>query len=129
MSGNPVVTHSGYDLVYYERPAGVSGIYMDAVIVEVCTDATCSTSYTVFNWGNGALDSNTNIGAAGYSPGEPDNASIPESALYGSSPLQVGITIDVDAVAPAGTYAYIRITSPSGGDSDGSEIDSLEVLP
>jgi hypothetical protein len=102
---------------------------MDAVIVEVCTDAVCSVSYTVFNWGDGAIDGNTSVGAAGYTPGEPDNDGIPEAVLYGTPPLRVGIEIDVDPVAPPGVYPYVRLTSPSGGASDGSEIDALQVLP
>jgi hypothetical protein len=72
------------------------------------------------------IDTNTNIGVLGYSPGEPDNQVIPQSVLYGV-PLQTGITIDVDAVAPAGTYRYVRLTSPTS--VDGSEVDALEVLP
>jgi hypothetical protein len=128
LGGNPIVTHAGYDLVYYERFA--SGLlYVDSVVVAVCTDAACTTRYTVFNWGNGSLDMNTNLGSNGYTPGEPDNTNIPLSVLYGSWPYQSGIAIDVDAVAPGGTYRYVRITSPAGGDFDGSEVDALEVLP
>jgi hypothetical protein len=123
------VTHAGYDLVYYERDAALPGIYMDSVLVEVCTDATCSVSYPVFNWGDGIIDGNTNIGALGYSPGEPDNQTIPESVLYGTPPLQVGITIDVDAVAPAGTYGYLRLSAPGAPLTDGAEVDAIEVLP
>lgn len=128
LGGNPIVTHAGYDLVYYERMIDPV-VYMDWVVVQVCPDAACSTRYTVFNWGNGSLDVNTNLGAAGYTAGEPDNDPIPESAFYGSYPLRVGVTIDVDAVAPAGTYRYVRIVSPNGGGGDGAEIDALQVLP
>jgi hypothetical protein len=123
------MTHAGYDLVYYERDALLPGIYMDSVLVEVCTDVTCSVSYPVFNWGDGAIDANTNVGAAGYSPGEPDNQTIPESVLYGTPPLQVGITIDVDAAAPAGTYGYLRLSAPGAPLTDGAEVDAIEVLP
>jgi len=123
------VTHAGYDLVYYERDAALPGIYLDSVTVEVCADALCLVSYLVFNWGDGILDTNTNVGAAGYSPGEPDNQIIPESVLYGTPPLQVGITIDVDAVAPAGTYGYLRLSAPGAPLTDGAEVDAVEVLP
>ncbi len=102
---------------------------MDSVAVAVCPDAACATRYSVFRWGDGTLDTNTNIGAAGYSPGEPDNAVIPISALYGSSPYQTGITIDVDAVAPGGTYRYVAIRSLGVGDMDGAEVDSILILP
>jgi hypothetical protein len=128
LGGNPIVTHIGYDLVLFERSTP-SGVNMDWVVVQVCPDAACSTRYTVFNWGNGSLDLNTNLGAAGYTPGEPDNNIIPFSAFFGILPYQTGYTIDVDAVAPGGTYRYVRIFSPVGGDSDGSEIDALQVLP
>jgi hypothetical protein len=128
MSASPIVTHAGYDLVYYERDAALPGIYLDSVVVEVCLDATCTVSYPVFTWGDGPIDANTNIGAAGYTPGEPDNGVIPESALYGTPPLKVGITIDIEAVAPPGTYSYLRISSPSML-TDGAEIDAIEVLP
>jgi hypothetical protein len=130
LSSNPVVTHAGDDLVYYERYApAIPGIYMDSVKVEVCSDATCSVSYTVFDWGDGVLDGNTNVGAAGYSPGEPDNQTIPESVLFGTPPLQVGITIDVEAVAPPGTYPYLRLSAPGAPLTDGAEVDAIDVLP
>ena len=128
LGGNPIITHAGYDIVYYERLSS-GNVLMDTVTVAVCTDPACSTKYLVFHWGDGALDTNTNIGAAGYTPGEPDNALIPPSALYGSSPYQTGITIDVDAVAPSGTYRFISIHSFGGGDWLGAEIDAIEVLP
>ncbi len=102
---------------------------MDWVIIEVCTDAACSTAYQVFNWYNGVIDTNTNIGAAGYTPGEPDNAPIPAAVLRASGSYQTGIEIDIDAVAPPGIYQYIRISVPLGGDNDAGEVDSIEVLP
>jgi hypothetical protein len=58
-------------------------------------------------------------------PQETDQRDIPTSALYNGT----GIAIDVDAIAPPGTYSYIRFTAPAG-DSDGqTEIDAAEVLP
>jgi hypothetical protein len=135
LSGSPIVAHAGYDFVYFERYASaVPGIYMDSVVVEVCGDPACATSHVVFNWNDWALDANTNIGAAGYGAlGEPDNSPIPESALYGTSPLKVGITIDVDAMAPPGTYNYLRLSAPPAGGpgavTDGAEVDSIEILP
>ena len=129
LGGSPIVTQPGYDFVYYERyAASAGGIYLDSVVIEVCTDASCSVSYQVFNWGDAVIDLNTNIGVLGYSPGEPDNDPIPEADLYGTPPLQVGITIDVDAVAPSGTYQYIRLSAPGGSQPDGAEIDAIEAL-
>jgi len=98
---------------------------LDWVIVDVCADSSCATSYTVFYWGNAFADPNTNIGALGYGPPEADNQSIPQTDLWGST----GIAIDVDAVAPAGTYQWIRIQSPLGDANDPAEVDALEVLP
>jgi len=113
-----------YDLVYYERDTG-SSIMLDWVIVDVCADSSCSTAYTAFYWGNATADFNTNIGALGYGPPESDNQLIPSTDLWGST----GIAIDVDAVAPAGAYQWIRIQSPLGGSNDPAEVDALEVLP
>jgi hypothetical protein len=101
---------------------------MDSVVVEVCRNSSCASSTVVFNWSDGVLDANTNIGAAGYSPSEPDNDPIPEAVLYGTAPLKTGVAIDVDAVAPGGTYRYLRLTAP-GGLTDGAEVDSIQVLP
>jgi hypothetical protein len=50
--------------------------------------------------------------------------------LYGTAPYTTGIAIDIDGVAPAGTYQYVRIYSPPGGpDGYGPEVDAIEVLP
>lgn len=98
---------------------------LDWVIVDVCADSSCSTAYTVFYWGNATADFNTNIGALGYGPPESDNQLIPSTDLWGST----GIAMDVDAVAPAGAYQWIRIQTPLGGANDPAEVDALEVLP
>jgi hypothetical protein len=126
---NPGMPHAGYDLVYYERENPVGAISLDWVIVEI---GNCSSGswYPVFNWYDNVLDSNTNIAAAGYGIGEQDNKVIPVGVLYGSSPYQTGIAIDVDAVAPPpGLYNCVRISSPFGGDNDAAEVDAVEVLP
>lgn len=117
--------HAGADLVYYERPAG-PGIYLDWVIVDVCTDATCSTTYTIFNWGDGAPDVNTNVaGYSGDGDGEADNEAIPSGSLYAAT----GVAIDISGIVPPGTYQYVRFFAPLGGDNDGADVDALEVLP
>jgi hypothetical protein len=106
-------------------------ISLDWVIVEVSKNA--GGPWTpVFNWGDNIVDSNTNIGQAGYgAAGEADNQQIPFSALYGSGSLQTGVAIDVDAVAlpGPGIYRWVRIRSPLGGDNDSAEVDAIEVLP
>ena len=102
---------------------------LDWVVVEVCPDAACATSYQVFYWGNASADLNTNIGAI-YGPPEIDNQSIPNADLYGTSPFQTGIAIDLDSVSgiPDGTYPYVRLYSPLGGGNDAAQVDALEVI-
>jgi hypothetical protein len=125
----PHVTAHGdanYDLVYYESP-GCSGICLDWVIVDVCDTLPCPTWLTVFNWGDDIPDNNTNV-AAYSAGGELDNKDIPPSALLNS----IGITIDVDAFGPSpiGGYRYVRVRSPvNWPDNDGSQIDSIEIVP
>ncbi len=128
LGGNTIVTHPGYDLVYYEYFNGIE-VVMNSIIVEVGTSA-FGPWHQVFYWGDGILDANTNIGAAGYgSSGEPDTQSIPSThpPLYGYAPLITGVAIDVDAVAPAGTYSWVRLTVPTTNCSD-SEVDALQPL-
>jgi hypothetical protein len=116
-----------YDLVYYERSApGGTGVFLDWVIIEIGDGINW---YTVFNWGNNIADTNSNMDfnilPNPQVPQETDQRDIPTSALYNGT----GIAIDVDAIAPPGTYSYIRFTAPAG-DSDGqTEIDAAEVLP
>jgi PKD repeat protein len=125
LGATPIVTGAGYDLVYFESlNAGV--VELDRVIVEVGT--TLGSWYVVFNWGDGAIDAQTSVGAAGYAPGEPDNYPIPPAGpqFYSSGGYTTGVAINVDSVAPAGTYQYVRITSPISADP--SQVDALQVL-
>jgi len=116
-----ISTGSGYDFVYYERYAdlggGNYGILLDLVKVEISADN--STWYTVFNWGDGSPDTNTNL--AGFSP-ETDNYPIPEASLFNGS----GILINIDPIVPPGYYPYMRFTGDCG--VDGAEIDAIELL-
>ena len=119
-NGNP-----GYDLVYYEFPAG-SGVWLDWAVVQI-SDGT--NWYTIFNWGDNIADTNTNMNFNILSnpivPPEQDQRDIPSAELYNST----GIAIDIDAVVPPGTYPYIRFTAPTG-DIDGQmEIDAIQLLP
>jgi hypothetical protein len=120
-----------YDLVYYEReadPGSTGFIDMDRVTVQISTDNI--TWYTVFWWGDGLLDTNTNIGQAGYGGAELNNTPIPmsEPPLYRSSTGPItGIAIDVDnspVPPPPGLYRFVSIT----GDLQ-ADVDSIEVLP
>src|SRR6185503_1144784 len=114
----------------YEREADATRgfIQMDFVSVQVGTSAS-GPWFEVFNWGDGVLDANTNIGQAGYgSSGEPADLQIPMTnpILYGSMPFITGIAIDVDAKAPPGVYRWVRLVGVGAGSN--SEVDALQVL-
>jgi hypothetical protein len=113
---------------------------MDWVILQISTDQV--NWYTIFYWGDYIPDTNSNV--SGYT--ENDNAVIPLSVLYGTLPLKTGIAIDVDGApgvavpapldattipgpVPPGSYRYLRIYAPPGGDGDGTGMDSMDVLP
>lgn len=116
---------TGWDLVYYEFPAG-SGIWLDWVIIQIGDG---NNWYTVFNWYDNIADTNSNMNfnilSNPQTPPEPDQRDILSAELYNST----GIAIDIDAIVPPGTYPYIRFIAPAG-DVDGQmEIDAIEVLP
>ena len=111
--------HPGWDLVYYELPNGC-GIAMDWVEIQV-GDGT--NWYTAFFWGDGTVDSNSNLASLGLP--ESDNRSICSADLYGST----GIAIELDGIIPSGTYPYVKIIAPAG-DVDGVvEVDAVTPLP
>ncbi len=118
---------TAFDLVYYENENPATMINLDWVIVEIGRSDS-GPWVQVFYWGDGLLDSNTNIGQAGYGAGsEPDNQPIPFADLYGGN--SPGVAIDVDAFAPTGNYRWLRITTPLGGDNDAAEVDAIMSLP
>ena len=124
------------DFVYFEYMYAPNQVLMDWVQVEISADG--STWFTVFFWGDGASDANTNV--AGISPEDDNYAFSPADATLYASPgaptIYSGVTIDIDAItgSPAGTtYSWIRITAPeippgSGnyGDADGLTLDSIQ---
>jgi uncharacterized repeat protein (TIGR01451 family) len=119
------------DIVYFERALGPNYIQMDNVILEL-GDFFLNVWYMIFNWGNGPADtnSNLNIGNPALGGTEYDNRDITTVPLYGTPPLNSGITIDIDGYAPTGTpYQWLRISVPTGGAGDGADIDSILVLP
>jgi hypothetical protein len=122
--------NNDFDLVYYERgvipPPVPTQIQMDWVVVQVSTSPS-GPWFTIFYWGDYIDDTNTNINYLLYN--ENNNEPINVSDLYGSPPYQTGITIDIDARAPAGTYPYVRIYSPFNPGNDSAQVDALEVLP
>jgi hypothetical protein len=124
VSAPHITSHPGYDFVDYEH-TGCSGICLDWVQIDLCGDP-CTGWVTVFNWGDGVSDANTNV-AAFSAGGEDDNEDIPAAALLNGT----GITIDVDPFGvPPGGYRYLRIWSPiNWPNNDGAEVDSLDILP
>lgn len=132
LGANPVVTHDGYDMIYYEVPydRDTSVVWLDYVIVEVGDSAT-GPWLQVFNWGDQKFDANTSLGAAGIGRnGEVNELAIPITVppFYGTLPRATGIAIDVDAVVPRGTYRFVRIsTLPSGCRS--AEADAIQIVP
>ncbi|GAB4505815.1 MAG: hypothetical protein Fur0043_28140 [Anaerolineales bacterium] len=120
VNGNP-----GWDLVYYEYPHGTcGGILLDWVIIQVGDG---NNWYTVFNWGDGIIDSHAITSTAGLP--EDDHRELCAAQLYNST----GVAIDLDAVIPPGSYPYLRFLAPPvppPGDPDGIiEIDALQTLP
>ncbi len=124
----PVVANGdgAWDLVYYEleNPGPPPFVLLDWVVIEISDGHNW---YTVYNWGNGVSDTNTNV--ASFSP-EIDEFNIPSGPpLYNNT----GVAINVDTIVPLGNYPYIRLTSPSSGvgaPADGStDIDAITPIP
>jgi hypothetical protein len=116
-----------FDFVFYEYENPPTRIRLDWIIIEASING-FDGWVQIFNWGDDVVDLNSNIGQLGYgASGEPDNHEIPLTDLYGGN--STGVAIDLDAVVPPGTYQWIRISSPLGGDDDGPTVDSIEVIP
>jgi hypothetical protein len=123
------------DIRYYERLVTLDPtvIAFDWVTLQVGTgpSGACATGswFTALDWGDMNRDNN---GHLGNSYPEIDNERISISDLHGGI-FQTGISIDLDA-APLGIpnqqYPCVRVISPiNWPDNDGSEMDSLEILP
>jgi hypothetical protein len=115
-------------VLYEKEEASAAGkIHLGAVKIEVYDQMTAAW-YTIYNWGDGAADSN-----ASYNNGnsEPDGFPVDKSLLYGTLPLNTGIAIDIDTlvIAQGGTVGdsitIIRVTSLSNANC---EVDSLQML-
>ena len=134
--GTPLIVngHPSWDLVFYELPNG-SGIAMDLIVVQVSDG---SNWYTIFNWGDNAPDTNSNLNIAVLGGSETDNrdfTSIPASdILYpfnsgtDANP-STGVVFELDGVVPNGTYPYIRFIASAGDVDGGAEIDAVTILP
>jgi hypothetical protein len=133
---SPAIVADGdgaYDFVYYERvapppavpPVTDPRVDMDWVQIQISSDG--STWYTVFYWGNGSSDGNSNVAlpAGPWCATETDNCGIPLTSLYNST----GVAINIDGLVPAGSYPWIRITAPAGDAGDGCDIDAIQILP
>ncbi|MCA9904921.1 MAG: hypothetical protein KC547_13785, partial [Anaerolineae bacterium] len=130
LGSTPINTHAGFDIVSYEMrsTANPGYILMDFTIIQVGRNHN-GPWYTVFYWGDNILDANTSVGQAGYgAAGEANEQPIPMvvPVLYDGNGLTTGIAIDIDAVAPSGTYRYVRII---GLNATGSEVDAIQLLP
>jgi hypothetical protein len=116
---------AGWDIAYYELPAG-GGVLLDWAIIQVSDGMTW---YTVFDWGNNVADTNSNVDfnilSNPTTPPERDQRNISSAELYNST----GIAIDLDSVVPPGTYPYIRFIAPPGDVDNQMEIDAIEVIP
>lgn len=126
--GAPIVVVGGetsYDLVLYELPSG-TGIMMDHVILQVSDGYNW---YTIFNWGDGSADTNSNLDISNIAVGgaEDDNRDFSTSPASDILYNGTGVAINLDGVVPNGNYLYIRIVSPAS--IDGSDVDAIEVLP
>jgi hypothetical protein len=126
LGASPLITHAGYDLVYYESENPPDHISLDWVVLQVGTEPGGPWT-TVFYWGDDLPDANSNISA--LSLPEIDNLPISLTVLSGVEPHVLGLAIDVEQRAPAGTYQYLRIFSPSGEFDDPAQLDAIELLP
>lgn len=122
---------AAWDLVFYEYSVSpmFEGIWLDWIIIEISDG---NNWYTVFNWGDNARDTNTNVDyvlltvpVTPPDPEEVDQRPIATGDLYNGT----GVAINIDSIVPPGTYTYIRFYAPLG-DADGqAEIDAIEILP
>lgn len=128
-SATPIIVDGNtgdFEVILYERYNG-GIVYMDWIMLEISTDGI--TWVTIFNWSDGIDDANSSLIPTYAGSGEPDNYGIPAAAPLVGNPFTTGIMIDADAVAPLGTYMFVRISSPLGGSGNAAELDSIEVLP
>ena len=129
-----------YDLVYYEMQASGNATYpaenprvdLDWIQIEISADGV--SWQTVFYWGDGSSDDNTNVALPVQGPPGPvgvfcatesDNCQIPFARLYNNT----GVAIDIDAFVSPGNYSWIRITSPASPGGDGADVNAIQILP
>jgi len=123
------------DFIYFEHMYAPNQVLMDWVQVEISADG--STWFTVFFWGDGIPDTNTNLNINIIGGAEDDNRAFdPANAVFYTSPaplsISSGVTINIDAIPGITTgtdYYWIRITAPqvggTYGGNDGLEVDAI----
>jgi hypothetical protein len=118
-----------YDMVYYQSPAG-SGILMDQVIIAISQNSNGGDYYTVFYWGDGTADLNSNVGAVTVATGtENDNQSISTAYLYGTTGVAINIEGTVLSTPPVGWYQYVVIIVPNTGVDGNADIGDIQIIP
>ena len=130
---SPAIISSGGstpDFVFYERDTG-TGIALDRVRIDISADGSPGSWITVFNWGDGSDDSNSNMSLAIIGDGgdpsnpEPDDRAIPYAELYNNT----GVTIDIDSLGLSGSYPWIQFYCPTtaeGNTDNVCDIDSIQ---
>jgi hypothetical protein len=122
---------SDYDLAYFERLIDGNRIELDAIRIDISQDGI--SWYTVFWWqGDDTAfnDRNTHLWRdIGYNGPEDDNHVFLVGDLYSANGYSSGIAIDADALAPVGTYYFVRFTAISTSTNDGADVDGVLVLP
>ena len=122
---------AAWDLVFYEYSVSpmFEGIWLDWIIIEISDG---NNWYRVFNWGDNARDTNTNVDyviltvpVTPPDPEEVDQRPIATGDLYNGT----GVAINIDGLVPLGNYTFIRFYAPTGDVDGGAEIDALEILP
>ena len=135
---DPPITVNGpsdtnYDLVYYERHDKGSTVNFDQVIIGISMFSNGNTYYEVFNWGDGVPDTNSNLVSNGTTLDESlAHEAVDDSSLYGTSPLQTGVLIDVDngnGHPPPGYYNYVVIIAQGNHPADVDAIELVDVPP
>jgi hypothetical protein len=128
--GPPIVADGDVgipDFVYYEveDPSNPGFIALDWVQIDISTDG--AGWITVFNWGDGNPDTNSNV--AGACAAEDDNCLVPLGSLYNQAGFQTGITIDIDAIGgiiQGASYSWIQLTAPISPSGDAPEVDAIQ---
>jgi hypothetical protein len=129
--GSGISDGPGYDFVFFEYPNPdnpTGGIQLDWIVAEISDDG--ATWQQVFNWGNGAADTNSNVSAYAAG-GEFDGEFIPTGDLWpglGAGHPNTGIAIDISIIGPppGSQYRYVRFSCPDDGPgNDEAQIDAI----